>query len=355
MNVTFLIGNGFDLRLGMKTRFTDMYEGYVSQPSSSDAISNFKKRLKADAPEYKTWGDFEVAMAQKAKDFGEEKIFIECLRDFKIYMAECLRKEQAAFKRKVFASSRQVRERCAAEFSNSIDNFYVGLTPNAMNEFMGLGVADHPSYNFVSFNYTDVFDVLLNHVRPIEEVIHVHGRLDAEIVLGADNLAQVKDLPYQTTKRFERAFIKPEFNRGYDSVRTEKAIAAIENSDIICIYGMSLGESDFSWVTKLKEWLLSDRNHHLVRFVFDQRSFNKLNWDEIIDEEEDRIAELLGTLCNSGEEMGQIFNQIHIPVSYDLFGLNRIVLDEQAKKDEEDKRKEEMRKRLSEERERVLP
>ena len=30
MNVTFMIGNGFDLRLGMKTRYTDMYDGYIT-------------------------------------------------------------------------------------------------------------------------------------------------------------------------------------------------------------------------------------------------------------------------------------------------------------------------------------
>ncbi len=29
MNITFLIGNGFDLNLGLKTRYTDFYKYYM--------------------------------------------------------------------------------------------------------------------------------------------------------------------------------------------------------------------------------------------------------------------------------------------------------------------------------------
>ena len=49
MNVTFMIGNGFDLRLGMKTRYTDMYDGYISTPSDNEIIEIFKATLKSDS------------------------------------------------------------------------------------------------------------------------------------------------------------------------------------------------------------------------------------------------------------------------------------------------------------------
>ena len=38
MGVTFLIGNGFDLNLGMKTRYTDMYDSYIKSESKSTVI-----------------------------------------------------------------------------------------------------------------------------------------------------------------------------------------------------------------------------------------------------------------------------------------------------------------------------
>lgn len=345
MNITFLIGNGFDLRVGMKTRFTDMYEGYIGQKSSSEVVQKFKAMLEIDAPNYKTWGDFEMAMAEKAKEFEDESSFIECLRDFKVYMVSHLEKEQQLFQRRI-AVGKDVRDHCIDETTNAIEKFYVGLRPNVVNEFIRLGAQNNPKHNFISFNYTNAFDYVLSPFA--SEVIHIHGRLGADIILGADNIGQVTDLPYKTTRRFERAFIKPEFNKIYDNSRFEKAKSIIDGSDIICIYGMSLGKSDISWTKQLKNWLLSHKNNHLVYFVYDKHEFNKSNWDAIIDEEEDRIASLLGKICDSGDEMNQVFDQVHIPVGYDIFDIDEILNAEKRKIEDERKTKEAIRQRMAE-------
>lgn len=340
MNITFLIGNGFDLRMGMKTRFTDMYEGYVAQDSATDTIRKFKEMLEADAPNYKTWGDFEMAMAEKAREFEDEDSFVECLRDFKLYMVSYLEQEQQQFQSRT-AVGKDVRDRCIDETTKSIEKFYTGLRPNVVNEFIRLGANSNPKYHFVSFNYTNAFDYILSPFAG--EVIHIHGRLGSDIVLGADNIDQVTDLPYKTTRKFERAFIKPEFNKIYDNSRFEKAKSIIDGSDIICVYGMSLGKSDLSWTKQLKNWLLAHKNNHLVYFVYDEHEFNKSNWDAIIDEEEDRIASLLGKICDSGDEMNRIFNQVHIPVGYDIFDVDRILKLEARRKAEDDFKKLEKR------------
>lgn len=343
MNITFMIGNGFDLRLGLKTRFTDMYEGYTALPSASAAIRKFKEMLKADAPSYKTWGDFEMAMAQKAKAFDEENDFIECLRDFKLYMVSHLENEQKLFLHRM-AVGKDTKSYCMNEATNSIKKFYAGLRPNTINEFARLGVNNDPNYNFISFNYTQVFDNVLSPF--MGRVTYIHGKLGADVVLGVDNLAQVKDLPYQPTRRFARSFIKPEFNKDYDNARLALAENIIDSSDIICIYGMSLGESDLSWTKRLKNWLIANKNHHLVYFVHDERTFSKSNWDAIIDEEEDRVVSLLGRICDSGDEMSPIFNQVHIPVGYDIFDIDNILSSEIRKIEDERKRKESLQKRL---------
>lgn len=345
MNITFLVGNGFDLRLGMKTRFTDMYEGYIVQGSASDAIRRFKEMLKVDAPNYKTWGDFEMAMAEKAKEFDDEDSFIECLRDFKLYMVSHLESEQTQFNQRM-SVHRDFKGYCIDEVSISIDKFYTGLRPNVINEFVRLGVTNKPEYNFISFNYTIVFDSLLDVYK--QAPIHIHGKLGADVVLGADNLEQVKDLPYKTSRRFYRAFIKPEFNKSYDYARLEKAGDILNSSNIICIYGMSLGKSDLSWTKRLKNWLLARKDNHLVYFVYDESKFNKSNWDAIIDEEEKRIATLLGRICDSSEEMDKVFNQIHIPVGYDIFNIDELLKSKKKNMDEEKRKKEEISRRLAE-------
>ncbi len=327
MEITFLIGNGFDLRIGMKTRFADMYDGYIAQVPKSDAIHKFMEMLKTDAPKYKTWGDFEIAMAQNAKNFEDEASFIECLRDFKLYMVSHLAREEQQFMDRL-SVSQNAKLYCYNDVKSSIYGFYAGLSPNAINEFIRLGVKTHPIYNFISFNYTTIFDKLIHHFQ--SEAIHIHGKIGADIVLGVDNIGQVVDLPYNPSKKFNRAFIKPEFNKSYDNTRLTNTVNIIDASNIICVYGMSLGASDLFWKKKLKDWLLAHKNHHLVYFVYDERKFNKANWDSIIDEEEDRIATLLGRICDSPDEMDRVFNQVHIPVGYDLFNIERI-LDREAR------------------------
>ena len=321
-----------------------MYEDYIARDSQSDVVRKYKAMLKEDAPMYKTWGDFEMAMAVKAKEFEDEDSFIECLRDFKLHMVSHLEKEQEQFLSRM-AISKDVRGRCIDETTRSIEKFYSGLRPNVVNEFRKLDPNNSPQYRFVSFNYTKAFDNVLNPF--MGAVIHIHGYLGSDIVLGADNIGQVIDLPYETTRRFERAFIKPEFNKSYDNARIVSAKNIIDISNIICIYGMSLGKSDLSWTKQIKNWLLAHKNNHLVYFVYDVREFNKSNWDAIIDEEEDRIASLLGRICDSGEEMSQIFDQVHIPVGYDIFNIDNILTAEKRKIDDELVRKEAIRKKLA--------
>ncbi|MCB6501494.1 hypothetical protein LI148_13675 [Colidextribacter sp. 210702-DFI.3.9] len=67
-----------------------------------------------------------------------------------------------------------------------------------------------------------------------------------------------------------------------------------------------------------------------------------------MDEEEDSIASLLGKMCDSGDEMGKIFAQIHIPISYDIFNIDEILKTETIRTNELNRQKSELQKRLRE-------
>ena len=41
MNVTFLIGNGFDINLGLDTRYSDFYPYFIKNASSDNMIRNW--------------------------------------------------------------------------------------------------------------------------------------------------------------------------------------------------------------------------------------------------------------------------------------------------------------------------
>ena len=49
MNVTFLIGNGFDLGIGLKTAYSDFYDIYcMPHQGDSPAVVKFKSEIQSD-------------------------------------------------------------------------------------------------------------------------------------------------------------------------------------------------------------------------------------------------------------------------------------------------------------------
>ena len=79
-HITFIIGNGFDINLGMKTKYSDMYEGYIKTPPQTKVIESFKNELRNQQP-FDKWSDFEMAMAEYAKTLSSEKELIECVHN----------------------------------------------------------------------------------------------------------------------------------------------------------------------------------------------------------------------------------------------------------------------------------
>ena len=62
VRITFLIGNGFDLNLGLKTRYTDFYPYYCDMPSHRHRqIARFRELLKQTGS-HPLWADFEKAL-----------------------------------------------------------------------------------------------------------------------------------------------------------------------------------------------------------------------------------------------------------------------------------------------------
>ena len=74
MNVAFLLGNGFDLQLGLKTRYENFYEYYSKRPSANELISHLKEHIndylegkKNRLPDV-NWEDLEMALGKYTKE-----------------------------------------------------------------------------------------------------------------------------------------------------------------------------------------------------------------------------------------------------------------------------------------------
>lgn len=73
-NLVFLIGNGFDLNCGLKSKYKDAYQYYCNKTqNNSELIERFKNDLKAN---YENWSDFEEGMAYYASKLSDENELI---------------------------------------------------------------------------------------------------------------------------------------------------------------------------------------------------------------------------------------------------------------------------------------
>lgn len=82
MNITFMIGNGFDLNLGLKTGYGDFTKIYV-EPKAGDCpvIAKFKHQLSIDFIEG-NWSDLELYLGEYSKYVKDLEEFSRCLEGY---------------------------------------------------------------------------------------------------------------------------------------------------------------------------------------------------------------------------------------------------------------------------------
>lgn len=333
-NITFMIGNGFDVACGLNSKYTDTYDGYVNSPSSSDTIEQFKQQIEKDIP---TWSDFEMQLIKYAASLSSANELTTCLRDYDKYLNDYLAAEQAQFWRNL--SYKESMKPILQEMARSLIHFFDGLTPNDSQMIRNV-VVNSPriNYRFISFNYTNILDRFLNDIvnhqhilselplpYSLSEVLHIHGILGGDVTLGVDNETQLEKIPYNIPDRAKRVLIKPFFLKSYDNRRLEKALEIVLNSDIICVFGLSLGDSDMLWRTQIAKWLKSE-NHHLVYYKHSnmKKQYHSTAVTTIMDDEEDCKEELLSMLYNENIEENtkvDIFNRVHMPVGVSIFDM----------------------------------
>lgn len=280
MNITFLIGNGFDINLGLKTRYTDFYPYYLSK-KHDDIIS------KAVADNYERWADLELALGQLLGNVTPDQVaaFLDSKAVLESDLADYLRLEQ----QRIDVTSATVQE----EFKKKITGFYNEFSTKDKNAFLGWQkqVSAVIRYQFISFNYTNALDGIVEPAKRNKQfgshstsnqsyqdtvggIVHLHGTLSGELILGLDNAKQIGNPELQASPELTNYIIKATVNEALGEGKTESAKQLIDASDYVCVYGMSLGDTDLMWWTYLVNWLNGKSSRRLVLYVYEKATTN---------------------------------------------------------------------------------
>jgi len=340
-NITFFIGNGFDLNLGLKTKFSDVINEYLKIETNDTNIKKFQEEFKKD---YKNWSDFEKALGEYTEKFTPDNVndLIAQIESFRNVLINKFKKEESRIdyenNEKEIVS---VVKQSLMEFNNNlpyedkqdVSRFLQGSRDNST--FL---------YNFVSFNYTNVLDKFVEIINSdkgnigsrsrtdtrgsyiindkIEKIIHIHGTLQDNFILGVDNIDQIANITFKNDADFLWKIVKPITNKELKKSNVEETIKIISKSTIICIFGMSIGETDKTWWKLILSWLKSDLSKHLVIF-----SYNK-NTDETNPlatiENRKNVENLFFSVVdiNQDEERSQLVSRIHMAYNNNMFKMD---------------------------------
>ena len=280
MNVAFLLGNGFDLQLGMETGYKSFLKWYVKQPTNDSDIAQFREYLKNEKSEW--WSDAEIAMGQYLGNFSDDNIavYFKNIRDFKLRLSEYLICENERYD---LEDSQEVIDTFIDFLLNSADDIMLRPTLLHLNE---LRKRNNTRIHFVTFNYTDALDRIVMkvkeknrtlqtiqtdptvvHTTSVGNIYHIHGTLDSSLIMGVDNHEQLNSSKISDFSKVSRTLIKPIVNDELGRDEHENATSMLYDCRCLFFYGLSFGITDKTWWDLIKDRLIKDGNMQVVIFT----------------------------------------------------------------------------------------
>ena len=287
MNITFLIGNGFDLNIGLETTYSAFLNDYkIVHEKDSELIKYFKTKILNDT---NMWSSAEKAFGVATKKFKEDgynaEDFCICHEDFCLKLAKYLLNQE---QRLHYTSLKEI---ITKGFADAIRNYKKGFREAETQIISGAesSFGGGFSFNFISFNYTAVLDLCFEMLRSkngligtrstrsgiianqLGKVLHVHGTVDKDMVLGVNDISQIAEpsLFDGFDEEYLNELIKQKTNEINEENSDKKAFDLLKASDLIYIYGMSIGETDKLWWQRICELMKQKPSLHVIIHRYD--------------------------------------------------------------------------------------
>jgi hypothetical protein len=259
MNILYIIGNGFDINLGLKTKYSDFYTYYQSQPSSDQLIINLKKKI---ASGIVNWSDLELAFGNYTVNLNGLDEFDNVYEDIVDNLGDYLAEEEQQF---------DFSKVDKGKFFTDLYTPEVYLTPEdiiEINAFQQLWGAGTWNVNIITLNYTRSIEKIFGEQTSnfhlgthnngnviFGNIQHIHGYTDQRTIMGVNDVSQVAHSDFHTNQEILEALIKPNSNRAQRHNIDKICENHVLQASIICIFGSSLGDTDAYWWKYIGEQL----------------------------------------------------------------------------------------------------
>lgn len=272
MNVLYLIGNGFDLAYGLKTRYADFYEEYV-KPDDKDTedVKKLKKNIRSDYP---NWSDLEKAIGGYTVNYNSSSLLEETFYSLKDDLQNYLQGIN-----KSFIPDVNMKEKAKSAIGHP-EKLLEEADLIPFNTFSSNLASLYRSreriIDVVTFNYTHSFEKLFGNQFPlsinancnIQQLRHIHGDISNTILMGVNDPSQISNSGLRKNEDLMEVMVKPEANDAMRNLSNSQVEDLIKNANLIVLYGLSLGETDKKWWEIIGDQFARD-DFRLIYFYFE--------------------------------------------------------------------------------------
>lgn len=269
--VIFIIGNGFDIDLGLKTRYSDFADSKIWKDLFADTFVFGKDLFSAleNAKETEAWFDIEKTMELYARNVRVDTLTKEMADRDKMNF-KSLSSALTAYLKEV-QDNTTLNEDCYAR--------------KVLSEVLSVG-----NYQCYTFNYTSLQKVSNSFGLSIDvnKVTHVHGSLDRNSVI----LGVLTDVQNQIPEEY--TFLYKDNSRFYTS---NNIYEDYEKAQDIVFFGHSVNGMDFPYFKDffIKQSIPSDgfKRKHITIFTYD----------------DDSSMQIKNSIRNAGVDLSQLFSR----------------------------------------------
>lgn len=327
MQIIHIIGNGFDLNLGLKTKYSDFFKYYTKENvGDSKVVAELKNRIKGD---HKTWCELELALGRYTSNLKLEAQAEELILNLLDGLCDYLEKEQSLAKISKYDSEKFLsdlitpeRYLTQREFDN-VNTWLLKWKNNAQTHIQ-----------LLTFNYTETVEKIVSDEvfnleigekfgRPaiLEGVEHIHGYLNDRTVFGVNDTEQIKNENFRQSQDFVELLVKPIHNKELGHTRDDFCIQKIYQANLITIFGSSIGETDKNWWNVIGRRIGED-----CRLIIYHRGLTISPRNQILESREKRkIKKKFLTMTTLNEkERKNAEKYIDVAINTNMFDLEKV-------------------------------
>jgi hypothetical protein len=331
MNIVYLIGNGFDMNLGMKTSYYDFYKHYLKLPSNedSDVVKSFKRKLSTDLNNRdKNWSDLELALGGYLKDLGTEQAeelhqhLVEKLSDYIKHEEE---KWPFDVNQKGLFDEHLMYPWLKNPYPTEIA---------AINKFLHQRQTQTWNIQIITFNYSRSIERIFSKQLPVlitrrdnryetilSAIDHIHGFTDQGMILGVNDATQIKNEMLRGESRVTNRYVKSDCNNNvYRTEHDAKCLQWIYQANLICTFGVSFGDTDKKWWKAVGDALQNDCK--MILFAYGNKLFTGNQGVAKLEEESRIKSEFVQKTGIEDSQRETVMSNIYVAYNTDMFKLD---------------------------------